>query len=161
MRDSAALQRAVEIAKPDEIYNLAAQSDVGISFTCPEETMEVNYHGLGRLLYEAMKVNPKVRIYQASTSEMFGRSKPPQSEKTDFHPVSPYGEAKLRAHLDYVGGYREQHGLYICPVFLFNPESQKREKLFVPRKITPSWKKKRRGRQKKYTILFSPYTPPR
>ncbi|OHA15154.1 MAG: GDP-mannose 4,6-dehydratase [Candidatus Taylorbacteria bacterium RIFCSPLOWO2_12_FULL_43_20] len=152
MRDSAALQRAVEIAKPDEIYNLAAQSDVGISFTCPEETMEVNYHGLGRLLYEAMKVNPKVRIYQASTSEMFGRSKPPQSEKTDFHPVSPYGEAKLRAHLDYVVGYREKHGLYICSGILFNHESPRRGKHFVTRKITHSLAKIKLGLQDKFEL---------
>src|SRR5207244_3277237 len=73
LRDSGAIARALAKAHPDEIYNLAAQSDVGISFACPEETFEINYHGLGRLIHEAIKINPKVKIYQASTSEMFGK----------------------------------------------------------------------------------------
>src|SRR3989338_7704252 len=80
LRDGSSIQRALEEAKPDEVYNLAALSDVGISFKCPEETMEINYYGLGRVINEAVKVNPKVRIYQASTSEMFGRTKPPQNQ---------------------------------------------------------------------------------
>src|SRR3989344_7889379 len=102
LRDSASLAQAIQASKPDEIYNLAAQSDVGISFKCPEETMEINYFGLGRLITEAVKVNPKVRIYQASTSEMFGKTKPPQNEKSPLDSVTPYGESKLFAHEDYV-----------------------------------------------------------
>ncbi len=98
LRDSASLRSALEQSQPHEIYNLAAQSDVGISFKCPDETMEVNYLGVGRLLHEAMHVNPQVRIYHASTSEMFGKTPPPQNEHSPFAPVSPYGEAKLLAY---------------------------------------------------------------
>jgi GDPmannose 4,6-dehydratase len=136
LRDSGSLRRAIEESQPDEIYNLAALSDVGISFKCPEETMEINYFGLGRLIVEAMQVNPKVRIYQASTSEMFGKTKPPQNEDSPFAPVSPYGEAKLRAHEDFVRGYRERHNLFICSGILFNHESPRRGEHFVTRKIT-------------------------
>jgi len=138
LRDIGTIQRALEIAQPDEIYNLAAQSDVGVSFRCPEETMEVNYYGLGRLVNAAMKQNPKVRIYQAATSEMFGSSKPPQSEKTAFAPVSPYGESKLKGYQDFVEGYRKSHGLFICSGILFNHESPRRGVNFVTRKITSS-----------------------
>ena len=138
MRDACALERVIAEAKPDEIYNLAAQSDVGISFLCPEETFEINYYGVGRLVNAAMKENPSVRIYQASTSEMFGKTKPPQSESSPFHPVSPYGEAKQKAHDDYVVGYRNRHHLFICSGILFNHESPRRGKHFVTRKITHS-----------------------
>ena len=152
LRDSASLLRALEESKPDEIYNLAAQSDVGVSFKCPEETMEINYFGLGRLVNEAITVNPKVRIYQASTSEMFGRTKPPQNETSTFAPVSPYGEAKLKAHEDFVTGYRERHGLYICSGILFNHESPRRGEHFVTRKITISLAKIKLGLQKKFSL---------
>lgn len=138
LRDAASLERSLEEAKPDEIYNLAAQSDVGISFKCPEETFEVNYHGLGRLMQAAMKICPKAKIYQASTSEMFGKTRAPQNEDSPFQPVSPYGQSKLRAHEDYVVGYREKHGLFICSGILFNHESPRRGKHFVTRKITHS-----------------------
>jgi len=152
LRDEATLRDALQQSKPDEIYNLAAQSDVGISFKCPDETMEINYYGLGRLVYQAMKVNPKVRIYQASTSEMFGRTKPPQSETSPFQPVSPYGDAKLRAHEDYVKGYRENHNLFICSGFLFNHESPRRGEHFVTRKITISLAKVKLGLQKSFSL---------
>lgn len=147
LRDSGAIRRALEEARPDEIYNLAAQSDVGISFKCPEETMEINYHGLGRLIYEAVRINPRVRIYQASTSEMFGRTKPPQNERSLFAPVSPYAEAKLKAHEDFVAGYRTRHGLFICSGILFNHESPRRGKHFVTKKITHSLTKIKFGLQ--------------
>ncbi len=147
LRDIAAIQRAVNETQPDEIYNLAAQSDVGISFRCPEETWEINYHGVGRLVIEAMKINPRVKIYQASTSEMFGRTAPPQNESSPFAPVSPYATAKLRAHEDYVLGYREKHGLFICSGILFNHESPRRGKHFVTRKITHSLAKIALGQQ--------------
>lgn len=152
MRDSGSLRRAVEESRPDEIYNLAAQSDVGISFKVPEETFEINYHGLGRLIHEAVAVNPKVRIYQASTSEMFGKTPPPQNEKSPFVPASPYGEAKLRAHEDYVVGYREKHGLYICSGFLFNHESPRRGEHFVTRKITKSMAGIKLGLQESFEL---------
>lgn len=147
LRDSAAVKRAVEIAKPDEIYNLAAQSDVGISFDCPEETFEINYYGVGRLVNAAIELNPAVKIYQASTSEMFGASSPPQNEDTPFQPVSPYAKAKTKAHQDYVVNYRERHGLFICSGILFNHESPRRGKHFVTRKITYSLAKIKLGLQ--------------
>lgn len=147
LRDTAALDRAMEEAVPDEVYNLAAQSDVGISFKCPEETMEINYYGVGRVVNSAIKMNPKVRIYQASTSEMFGKTNPPQNEESSFQPVSPYGEAKLKAHEDFVVGYRERHGLFICAGFLFNHESPRRGEHFVTRKITISMVKIKLGLQ--------------
>ena len=152
LRDSASLARALEEAKPDEIYNLAAQSDVGISFKCPEETEEIDYYGVGRLVNEAMRIAPKARIYQASTSEMFGSTPPPQSERSPFSPRSPYGEAKLRAHEDYVVGYRERHGLYICSGILFNHESPRRGEHFVTRKITISMAKIKLGLQKSFSL---------
>lgn len=145
LRDSATIANALAEAKPDEIYNLAAQSDVGVSFKCPDETMETNYHGLGRLLHAAMKVNPKVRVYQASTSEMFGSTQPPQNEDAKFAPVSPYGEAKLKAHEDYVVGYRNKHNLFVCSGILFNHESPRRGINFVTRKITRSLAKVKLG----------------
>ncbi|MBI2618391.1 GDP-mannose 4,6-dehydratase [Candidatus Kaiserbacteria bacterium] len=152
LRDSASIQRAIEESQPNEIYNLAAQSDVGISFKVPEETMEVNYYGLGRLVNEAMKINSQVRIYQASTSEMFGKTKPPQNENSHFAPVSPYGEAKLKAHEDFVKGYRNTHGLYICSGLLFNHESPKRGEHFVTRKITISLAKIKLGLQDSFAL---------
>ncbi len=152
MRDSASLERALDVSKPDEIYNLAAQSDVGISFMVPEETFEVNYYGLGRLVNAAVKQNPTVRIYQASTSEMFGKTKPPQNEQSPFAPVSPYGEAKLKAHEDFVVNYRERHGVFICSGILFNHESPRRGKHFVTRKITHSLARIKLGLQEHFTL---------
>ena len=152
MRDEATLREALLQSNPDEIYNLAAQSDVWVSFKCPDETMDINYHGLGRLAYQAMKLNPKVRIYQASTSEMFGATNPPQNEKSPFRPVSPYGEAKLRAHEDYVKGYRDKHGLFICSGILFNHESPRRGEHFVTRKITISLAKVKLGLQDSFAL---------
>lgn len=152
LRDINAITRAIEESQPDEVYNLAALSDVGISFKCPEETFEVNYFGLGRIVIEAMRINPKVRIYQASTSEMFGKTPPPQAEDTIMQPVSPYAEAKLRAHEDYVIGYREKQGLFICSGILFNHESPLRGKHFVTRKITHSLAKINVGLQDVLTL---------
>ncbi len=147
LRDLGALHRALSAAAPDEIYNLAAQSDVGISFKCPEETMEINYYGVGRLVNVVMELNSAICIYQASTSEMFGKTNPPQNEKSPFQPVSPYGEAKLKAYEDYVVNYREKHGLFICSGFLFNHESPRRGEHFVTRKITLSLVKIKLGLQ--------------
>ena len=125
LRDLETVRRAMEKVVPDEVYNLAAQSHVATSFTCPEETEDINYYGLGRVVNEAIRVNPKVKIYQASTSEMFGSSKPPQNEKTPFKPVSPYAEAKRRAHEDFVVNMRKK-GYFICSGILFIHESPRR-----------------------------------
>ena len=152
LRDISSIERAVKEAKPDEIYNLAAQSDVGISFEVPDETFEINYYGVGRLVNAAMEQNPKVRIYQASTSEMFGKSKPPQSEMTPFRPVSPYAKAKLKAHQDFVEGYRDRHNLFICSGILFNHESPVRGRHFVTRKITHSLAKIKLGLQNNFEL---------
>ena len=152
LRDNASLARALEVSKPDEIYNLAAQSDVGISFQCPEEAVEVNYYGVGRLVNEALRICPKAKIYQASTSEMFGKTEPPQNETSLFQPVSPYGQAKFKAHEDYVVGYRNKHGLLICSGILFNHESPRRGEHFVTRKITISLAKIKLGLQEKFAL---------
>ena len=152
LRDSATLRSAIEESKPHEIYNLAAQSDVGISFKCPDETMEINYYGVGRLIHEAIQFDPKVRIYQASTSEMFGSTKPPQNEGSTFDPVSPYGVSKLKAWEDFVKPYREKHGLFISSGILFNHESPRRGEHFVTRKITISLAKIKLGLQKDFSL---------
>lgn len=152
LRDSATLRQAIEECRPHEIYNLAAQSDVGISFKCPDETMEINYYGVGRLIHEAMQFDPKVRIYQASTSEMFGKTKPPQNEGSTFDPVSPYGVSKLKAWEDFVKPYREKHGLFISSGILFNHESPRRGEHFVTRKITISLAKIKLGLQKDFSL---------
>jgi len=151
MRDLETIKNALKISKPDEIYNLAAQSHVGISFTCPEETMDINYKGLERLAMEAFKLNPKVRIYQASTSEMYGNTKPPQNEKSKFAPVSPYGESKLLAHEKVVVLFRKK-GFFICSGILFNHESPKRGKHFVTRKISHSMVKIKFGLQENFHL---------
>ncbi|MEX0910004.1 MAG: GDP-mannose 4,6-dehydratase [Candidatus Paceibacterota bacterium] len=147
MRDMGPLKEVVARVHPHEVYNLAAQSDVGISFQCPDETMEVNYHGLGRLVHAIMEIDSSARIYQASTSEMFGKTKPPQNETSPMCPVSPYGESKLFAHRDFVEGYRDQHGLFITSGILFNHESPRRGEHFVTRKITISLSKIKLGLQ--------------
>ena len=145
LRDFGALERAIKESNPHEIYNLAAQSDVWVSFKVPEETYEINYAGVGRLVHAAMQHNPKIKIYQASTSEMFGSTPPPQSELSPMVPVSPYGIAKLRAHEDYVVGYRTKYNLFIASGILFNHESPRRGEHFVTRKITLSFAKMRCG----------------
>jgi GDPmannose 4,6-dehydratase len=122
----------------DEVYNLAAQTDYMTSFAKPGETFDLNYQGVGYVVDAAMKCNPVVRIFQASSSEMFGEALPPQSEMTPFKPISPYGEAKLKAHNEFVVGYREKYGLYICSGILFNHESPRRQERYVTRKITSS-----------------------
>ena len=147
MTDLDAVRRAVKESDPDEIYNLAAQSDVGISFKCPVETMETNYYSFLRLVEEAIDNNPFVKIYQASTSEMFGSTPPPQNEETYFNPVSPYGIAKLKAHKNVVKKFREINGAFICSGILFNHESPRRGEHFVTRKIVQSMCKFKLGLQ--------------
>ncbi len=147
VRDLATVRMAMEEVKPDEVYNLAAQSHVGVSFKCPDETWDTNYYGVGRVVNEALKANPNVRIYQASTSEMFGSTPSPQNEQSPFNPVSPYAESKLRAHEDFISGYRNDRGTFACSGILFNHESPRRGKQFVTRKITYSLAKIKLGMQ--------------
>lgn len=138
MTDSSGLIRLIQEIQPDEIYNLAAQSHVKVSFETPEYT--ANADGLGTLrILEAIRIlglEKKTKFYQASTSEMFGRVQEiPQTEKTPFYPVSPYGSAKLYAHW-VVKNYRESYGIFACSGILFNHESPVRGETFVTRKIT-------------------------
>ena len=135
MTDSGGLNRLVKTVRPDEIYNLAAQSHVGISFDQPEYTGDADGLGTTRLLEAIRTTGLATRFYQASTSEMFGLSPPPQSETTPFHPRSPYAAAKLYAHWMTVN-YREAHRLFACSGILFNHESPRRGENFVSRKIT-------------------------
>ena len=135
MTDSGGLNRLVKTVRPDEIYNLAAQSHVQISFDQPEYTGDADGLGAMRLLEAIRTTGLPARFYQASTSEMFGLSPPPQSETTPFHPRSPYAAAKLYAHWMTVN-YREAHGLYACSGILFNHESPRRGENFVTRKVT-------------------------
>jgi GDPmannose 4,6-dehydratase len=135
MTDSGGLNRLVKTVRPDEIYNLAAQSHVGIAFDQPEYTGDADGLGTTRLLEAIRTTGLPTRFYQASTSEMFGLSPAPQNEETVFHPRSPYGAAKLYAHWMTVN-YREAHHLFACSGILFNHESPRRGENFVTRKIT-------------------------
>ena len=135
MTDSGGLNRLVKTIRPDEIYNLAAQSHVQISFDQPEYTGDVDGLGTTRLLEAIRTTGMPTRFYQASTSEMFGQSLPPQNESTAFHPRSPYAAAKLYAHWMTVH-YREAQRLFACSGILFNHESPRRGENFVTRKIT-------------------------
>jgi GDPmannose 4,6-dehydratase len=136
LTDQGSVLRLLETAKPDEVYNLAAQSFVGVSFDQPVTTAQIT--GLGALhILEAIRIiNPKIRFYQASTSEMFGLvQQVPQSEQTPFYPRSPYGVAKLFAHWMTIN-YRESYGIFGSSGILFNHESPLRGIEFVTRKIT-------------------------
>ena len=138
LTDASNLTRIIQQVKPDEIYNLAAQSHVAVSFESPEYTANADAMGTLRML-EAIRMlglEKRTRFYQASTSEMFGKAQEtPQRETTPFYPRSPYGVAKLYAHWICVN-YREAYGLYACSGILFNHESPLRGETFVSRKIT-------------------------
>jgi len=137
LTDSSNLHRLVMRIKPDEIYNLGAQSHVAVSFEVPEYTADVDGLGVIRLLDAVRDLGPSCKYYQASTSELFGGipGTEPQSETTPFYPKSPYGAAKLYAYWITVN-YRESYGLYACNGILFNHESPRRGETFVTRKIT-------------------------
>jgi GDPmannose 4,6-dehydratase len=140
------LLRVVEQTRPDEIFNLAAQSFVGISFEQPIYTGECDALGVTRLLEAVRNVNPKIRFYQASTSEMYGSVvETPQRETTPFYPRSPYGVAKLYGHWITVN-YRESYGMHATSGILFNHESPLRGQEFVTRKITVSLAKIKHGK---------------
>lgn len=137
LTDSSNLHRMISEIKPDEVYNLGAQSHVAVSFEVPEYTAEVDAVGTVRLLDAIRDLGIKPRFYQASTSELFGGlpETVPQSEKTPFYPKSPYGAAKLYSYWVTVN-YRESYGLYACNGILFNHESPRRGETFVTKKIT-------------------------
>jgi GDPmannose 4,6-dehydratase len=133
--------------KPDEIYNLAGQSDVAASFDIPEYTGDVTGLGVTRLLEAVRSFSPGSKFYQASSSEMFGNSTPPQSESTPFTARSPYGAAKIYAH-NMVVCYRESYNLFACCGILFNHESERRGFNFVTRKISHAAARIHLGKQK-------------
>lgn len=138
LTDLGATFSLVQRVQPDEIYNLAAQSFVGVSFEQPTTTANITGGGALNLLEAVRLVNPKIRFYQASTSEMFGKVQAiPQVEDTPFYPRSPYGVAKLYAHWMTVN-YRESYGIFGASGILFNHESPLRGREFVTRKITDS-----------------------
>jgi GDPmannose 4,6-dehydratase len=138
LTDANSLTRIIQLVQPDEIYNLAAQSHVAVSFESPEYTANVDALGTLRLLdaVHTLGMDRDVRFYQASTSELYGLvQETPQKETTSFHPRSPYGVAKLYAYWITVN-YREAYGMYACNGILFNHESPVRGETFVTRKIT-------------------------
>ena len=146
MLDGGSLSSIVAQVMPDECYNLAAQSFVPASFTMPDYTGEVTGIGTVRILEALRQVKKDARFYQASTSEMFGSTPPPQSELTRFHPRSPYGVAKLYAHHISIN-YREAYGMFTSNGILFNHEGPRRGELFVSRKIALAAARIKRGMQ--------------
>ncbi len=138
MTDSSSLNKLIATIQPDEVYNLAAQSHVAVSFATPDYTAQVDAMGTLRILdaINSMGLKNKTRFYQASTSELYGQvAETPQKETTPFHPRSPYGVAKLYAHWITIN-YREAYDLFACSGILFNHESPRRGENFVTRKIT-------------------------
>jgi GDPmannose 4,6-dehydratase len=149
LNDSSSLNLLLKKLRPSEIYNLGAQSHVRVSFDVPEYTAEVTGVGAVRLLEAIRELGlMDTRVYQASSSEMFGASPPPQNEQTPFYPRSPYGCAKLYAH--WIGvNYREAYGLHVTNGILFNHESPRRGETFVTRKVTRAASRIKLGLQKK------------
>jgi len=136
LTDSSGIRTLIETIRPDEVYNLAAQSHVGISFDQPENTSEVTAMGPLKLLEAIRRSKISCRFYQASSSEMFGKvQESPQRESTPFYPRSPYGCAKVYAHY-LTQNYRESYGMFAVSGILFNHESERRGENFVTRKIT-------------------------
>ena len=149
--DSTSVSKIIETIRPDEIYNLAAQSHVAVSFEVPEYTANADALGTLRIL-EAIKfhkLEKKTKFYQAGTSEMYGKvQETPQNEKTNFYPVSPYGVAKLYAHW-ITKNYREAYNIFGCNGILFNHESPRRGETFVTKKIIRALVRIKMGKQKK------------
>ena len=148
--DSTSVTKNILQIKPDEIYNLAAQSQVRVSFDIPEYTSNVVGLGTLRVLdtIKTLKLNKKIKFYQAGSSEMFGSAKPPQNEKTPFYPRSPYAVAKIFSHWITVN-YREAYDIFACNGILFNHESPLRGETFVTKKIITALCKIKKNKQKK------------
>jgi GDPmannose 4,6-dehydratase len=152
LSDGTCIRRILEKVRPDEVYNLGAQSHVKVSFDQPEYTADIVATGTLRLL-EAVRdyilnTNHVVRFYQAGSSEMFGSARPPQHEDTPFHPRSPYAASKVAAHW-YATNYREAYNIFVCNGILFNHESPRRGETFVTRKITRAAGRIKLGLQEK------------
>lgn len=146
--DANSIHKLLEQVKPDEVYHLAAQSHVRVSFEIPEYTIDSVALGTLRILETIRSMKLKCKFYQASSSEMFGASPPPQNEETPFRPRSPYAIAKVCAHHTTVN-YREAYGIFTCSGILFNHESPRRGENFVTRKITRGIAEILAGRQSK------------
>ena len=146
LNDASSINRILRVVHPDEIYNLGAQSHVKVSFDTPEYTAEIDALGTLRLLEAIRELDLRPRIYQASSSEMFGSTPPPQSETTPFHPRSPYAVAKVFSYWAVVN-YREAYGLFASNGILFNHESPRRGETFVTRKVTRAAGRIRHGLQ--------------
>jgi GDPmannose 4,6-dehydratase len=152
LSDSSSISKLIYTIQPSEFYNLGAQSHVGVSFDIPEFTSDVNGLGTLRILECIKQVNPNIRFYQASSSELYGLVREtPQNENTPFYPRSPYAAAKLYAYWITVN-YREAYGLFACNGILFNHESPRRGKTFVTRKITTGIANILNGKQKKLVL---------
>tara|TARA_X000000950_G_C13916410_1_gene661185 strand:- start:4439 stop:5455 length:1017 start_codon:yes stop_codon:yes gene_type:complete len=148
LTDGQSINQLIHKIKPSEIYNLAAQSHVAVSFELPEYTMMTNALGTLKILDAIRTINSKIRFYQAGTSEMFGASPPPQNERTPFYPRSPYAVSKLSAHWMTVN-YREAYNIFACNGILFNHESPLRGETFVTQKIVKGLININNGSQKK------------
>lgn len=148
LNDASSLNRTMKTIKPDEIYNLGAQSHVKVSFEIPEYTAEITALGTTRLLEAIRDSGIKTKFYQASSSEMYGNSPAPQSEKTPLAPRSPYAAAKVYSYWMTVN-YREAYKMFACNGILFNHESPRRGETFVTRKITMALARIKHGIQKK------------
>ena len=134
LSDVSCLGKLIHDIRPDEVYNLAAQSHVRVSFDIPEYTADITATGALRILEAIRQTGIESRFYQASSSEMYGSTPPPQNERTVFHPRSPYACAKLFAH-NITVNYRESYGMFACSGILFNHESPRRGETFVTRKV--------------------------
>jgi GDPmannose 4,6-dehydratase len=146
MSDATRLARLINEVRPREVYNLAAQSHVKVSFEAPEYTSDIDALGALRLLEAISHCDQTIRFYQASTSELFGSAPPPQNEQTPFHPRSPYGVSKTFAYWITVN-YREAYGMFAANGILFNHESPRRGETFVTRKISQAVARIAAGRQ--------------
>ena len=153
LTDSTNILRVIQSVKPDEIYNLGAQSHVHTSFETPEYTANADALGTLRILesIRILKLQKKTKFYQASTSEIFGNSKTPQNEKTPFMPESPYGTAKLYAYWTTIN-YRKAYNIFACNGILFNHEGPKRGETFVTRKITKAVAEIYKGKRKLFYL---------
>ena len=151
MGDGSALRRVLTLAQPDEIYNLAAMSHVRVSFDEPESTHDVVALGTLRLLEAVRDMRAPIRLYQASSSEQYGSSPPPQSEATPFQPRSPYAVAKIAAHW-HARLYREAYGMHVSCGILFNHESTRRGETFLTRKVTRAVGRIKTGLQRKLVL---------
>lgn len=151
LQDQSVISKLVSEVKPDEIYNLGAQSHVKVSFEMPVLTGDITGLGTTRLLEAVKNHSPNSRVYQASSSEMFGASPPPQNEETVFYPRSPYGAAKVYSYW-IAKNYREAHNLFVSNGILFNHESPRRGKTFVTRKISTAVARIHLGLQDKLVL---------